>query len=150
MNLIGLRFFTVYGPWTRPDMAAHIFMKAILENKPIDLFNEGKMIRDFTYVDDIVNSIELLIQKIQIEKTAVNHIFNIGNHHPIFTIDFLRLIEKAMNKKATINFKPMQPGDMLATNADCEKLYNYIGYKPNTSIEEGVQKMVEWFLGFYK
>lgn len=149
MNLIGLRFFTVYGPWTRPDMAAHIFMKAIEENKPIELFNEGKMIRDFTYVGDVVKSISLLIEKIQKEKPPINKIFNIGNHNPILTIDFLREIETAMGKKVVINFKPVQPGDMLATNADCEKLYQYIGFKPETTIANGVAEMVTWFNQFY-
>lgn len=146
LNLIGLRFFTVYGPWTRPDMAAYIFMDAIRKNKPIELFNEGKMIRDFTFVGDVVKSISLLIDKIQKEESSGNKIFNIGNHKPIFTIDFLRLIEEAMHKKAVVVFKPMQPGDVLATNALCERLYDYTGFKPETSIEEGVQQMVRWFI----
>ena len=150
MNLIGLRFFTVYGPWTRPDMAAYIFMNAIRNNKSIDLFNEGKMIRDFTFVEDVTKSISLVIDKMQEEKSAQNRIFNIGNHNPILTIDFLQQIEKAMNKKAVVNFKPMQPGDVLATNALCEQLYNYIGFKPETTVEDGVREMVEWFTRFEK
>ncbi len=150
INLIGLRFFTVYGPWTRPDMAAYIFMNAIKNNKPIDLFNEGKMIRDFTFVEDVTKSISLVIDKMLEEKPAQNKIFNIGNHNPILTIEFLEHIEKAMGKKAVINFKPMQPGDVLATNALCEQLYNYIGFKPETAVEEGVREMVEWFNRFEK
>ena len=146
IKLMGLRFFTVYGAWTRPDMAAYIFMKAIHENKPIELFNEGKMIRDFTYVGDVVKSISLLIEKIQIEQAPVHEIFNIGNHNPIYTIEFLNAIEAAMGKKAIINHKPVQPGDMLATNADCEKLHKYIGFKPETSIADGVAEMTKWFL----
>lgn len=109
MNLIGLRFFTVYGPWTRPDMAAYIFMKAVQENNPIELFKEGKMIRDFTYVGDVVKSITLLIDKMKNETASGHEIFNIGNHHPIFTIDFLKMIEDAMGKKASVNFKPHKP-----------------------------------------
>jgi UDP-glucuronate 4-epimerase len=145
IKLIGLRFFTVYGAWTRPDMAAYIFMKAISENKPIDLFNEGKMIRDFTYVGDVVQSISLLIEKIQTEPAPVHQIFNIGNHNPVYTIEFLNAIEAAMGKKAIINHKPVQPGDMLATNADCDKLHQYIGFKPETSIATGVAEMTQWF-----
>ncbi|HLP50089.1 MAG TPA: NAD-dependent epimerase/dehydratase family protein [Chitinophagales bacterium] len=148
INLIGLRFFTVYGPWTRPDMAAYIFMKAISEGKPIELFNEGKMIRDFTYVGDVINAISLLIEKIQQEEKGVNRIFNVGNHNPVYTIDFLNTIEDALGKKAVVNFKPIQPGDMLATNASCDNLYSYIGYKPETSIQQGVAEMVKWYKGF--
>lgn len=145
INLIGLRFFTVYGPWARPDMAAYIFMKAIHENKPIELFNEGKMIRDFTYIGDVVKSISLLIEKNINEKDKGHRLFNVGNHHPVFTIDFLNEIEQAMNKKAIVNFKPAQPGDMLATNASCEKLFTYIGFKPETSISQGILQMTEWY-----
>ncbi len=148
INLIGLRFFTVYGPWTRPDMAACIFMKAILEGKPIDLFNEGKMIRDFTYVGDVVKSIGLLIDKIQEPGTVKNLIFNVGNHSPVYTIDFLKEIEQALEKKAVVNNKPVQPGDMLATNADCSSLYTYIGYKPDTTISKGIAEMAEWYKAY--
>ncbi len=150
INLTGLRFFTVYGPWTRPDMAAYIFMQAIKEEKAIDLFNEGEMIRDFTYVGDVVKSISLLIDK-PLETGAVKHrIFNIGNHNPVLTIEFLKQIETAMGKKAKVNFKPVQPGDMLATNADCQKLYNYLGFKPETPLKEGVAEMAKWFLSVSK
>jgi len=149
INLIGLRFFTVYGPWTRPDMAAYIFMKAIKDEKPIELFNEGKMIRDFTYVDDVVKSILMLVEKIKKEKAPSHQVFNIGNHNPVYTIDFLKEIENAMGKKAVISFKPVQPGDMLATNADCEKLNTYIGFKPETSLATGIGKMVSWFNNFH-
>jgi UDP-glucuronate 4-epimerase len=147
INLIGLRFFTVYGAWTRPDMAAYIFMKAIAEGNPIDLFNEGKMIRDFTYVGDVVNSISILIDKITGGTETGYQIFNIGNHNPVYTIEFLNLIEEAMGKKAIVNFKPVQPGDMLATNADSQNLFNYIGFKPETTLKTGIAEMVEWFKG---
>jgi len=145
INLTGLRFFTVYGPWTRPDMAAYIFMKAIAEGKPIDLFNEGKMIRDFTYVSDVVNSISLLIEKTQNADKPTHQIFNIGNHNPVYTIQFLNEIEAAMGKKAIVRFMPVQPGDMLATNASCEKLFSYLGFKPETPLNVGVTAMVQWF-----
>lgn len=145
INLIGLRFFTVYGPWTRPDMAAYIFMQAIKSRTPIELFNEGKMIRDFTYVGDVVKSISLLIDKTLSSSEPTQQIFNIGNHNPVYTIHFLNLIEEAMGQKAIVNFKPVQPGDMLATNADCEKLFSYIGYKPETTLKAGVTEMVLWF-----
>jgi UDP-glucuronate 4-epimerase len=148
INLIGLRFFTVYGPWTRPDMAACIFMKAILEGKPIDLFNEGQMVRDFTYVGDVVKSISLLIDKIQEPGDVKNLIFNVGNHHPVYTIDFLKEIELALGKKAIVNNKPVQPGDMLATNADCAALYTYTGYKPDTPISKGIAEMVKWYTAY--
>lgn len=146
MNFIGLRFFTVYGPWTRPDMAAYLFMDAINHNKPISLFNEGKMIRDFTYINDVVQSIALLIEKIRTQKPGVHQIFNVGNHQPIYISDFLQSIEHSMNKKAIVDYKPIQAGDMLATSASCEKLFDYTGYKPHTEVHTGVQQMVDWYL----
>lgn len=149
INFIGLRFFTVYGDWTRPDMAAYIFMKAIYEGNPLKLFNEGKMIRDFTHVDDVVKAISLLIEKIQQSSGGQHQIFNVGNHSPIYTIDFLRAIENAMGKKAIIENQKIQPGDMEATNASTDALYNYIGFKPDTKIEAGVESMVKWFLNYY-
>lgn len=149
MNLVGLRFFTVYGPWTRPDMAAYIFMKAIADQKPIDLFNEGKMIRDFTYVGDIVKAIGLLAEKFADGEVKGSDIFNIGNHSPIYVSDYLAAIENAMGAKALINNKPIQPGDMPATNASTDKLYNFIGFQPDTKIAEGVADMAAWFKGYY-
>lgn len=145
MNMVGLRFFTVYGPWTRPDMAAYIFMKAIAEGREIDLFNEGKMVRDFTYVGDIVKAIDLLLQKMNNTEGPLCQIFNIGNHKPVYTIDFLRQIETAMQQKAKVVNKEIQPGDMLATNAEVEKLYRFIGFRPQTLLDEGVKTMVNWF-----
>lgn len=148
INMVGLRFFTVYGPWTRPDMAAYIFMKAIKDKKPIDLFNEGKMVRDFTYVGDIVKAISVLIKQMP-ERDFKNEVFNIGNHNPILTIDFLHALEQAMGVKAEIANKPMQPGDMPATNASVDKLFTETGFKPTTSLHEGVKEMVKWFEGYY-
>ena len=141
----GLRFFTVYGPWTRPDMAAMIFMKAIQEGKPLQLFNEGKMVRDFTNVQDVVKAITLLLEKMKQGERISNEVFNVGNHNPIYTIEFLQAIEKAMGKQAIVDHQPIQPGDMPVTNASTEKLYSYLGFQPNTDISEGVKEMVEWY-----
>lgn len=145
MNLIGLRFFTVYGPWTRPDMAAYIFMKAIHEGKPLQLFNEGKMVRDFTNVKDVVHAISLLIEKMQHGEKVSNEIFNVGNHNPIYTVQFLNAIEKAIGKEAIVEHKPLQPGDMPVTNAATAKLYSYLNFQPDTDINEGVQEMAAWY-----
>ena len=144
-NMVGLRFFTVYGPWARPDMAAMIFMKAIQEGTPIQLFNQGKMVRDFTNVQDVVKTISLLLQKMQQGESIKNEVFNVGNHNPIYTIEFLQAIEHAMGKQAVVNHLPIQPGDMPVTNAATDKLYGYLGFQPNTDINEGVKEMVEWY-----
>lgn len=144
-NMVGLRFFTVYGPWTRPDMAAYIFMKAIQEGKTIQLFNEGKMVRDFTNVQDVVKAISLLLEKMQQGERISNEVFNVGNHNPIYTIEFLQAIERAMGKQAIVDHQPIQPGDMPVTNASTEKLYRYLSFQPNTDINDGVKEMVEWY-----
>lgn len=148
INNIGLRFFTVYGPWTRPDMAAYIFMDAIHHNKPIRLFNEGKMIRDFTYVQDVVKSISLLVPLMQQENEPGSRIFNVGNHQPVYVIDFLRELEHTMGKKAIINHEPIQPGDMPATNANTDALFEYTGFRPNTDLRTAVTEMVNWYNGY--
>lgn len=145
MNMVGLRFFTVYGPWTRPDMAAYIFMKAIQEGKPIQLYNEGKMVRDFTNVQDVVKAISLLLDKMQQGVRINNEVFNVGNHNPIYTIEFLKAIENAMGKQAIIDHQPIQPGDMPVTNASTQKLYEFLGFQPNTDINDGVKEMVDWY-----
>jgi len=147
MHITGLRFFTVYGPWTRPDMAAFIFMKAISEGKPIELFNGGRMVRDFTFVDDVVQAISMLLEKENTGK-AGHEVFNIGNNNPVLVTDFLQAIEKALGKKAVIIDKPMQPGDMAATNASSRKLYEHLGFEPSTSLENGVAEMVKWYLQY--
>ncbi len=158
----GLRFFTVYGPWGRPDMALFIFTKAILEKKTINVFNKGQMVRDFTYIDDIVESIYKLINKKPINNKTFDFndlkpntswapykIFNIGNSKPTKLMDYIKAIEICVGKKAKINFEEMQPGDVEATYADTEILQDWIGFKPNTSIEEGVEKFVGWYLKYY-
>tara|TARA_B100000212_G_scaffold325210_1_gene286695 strand:- start:4778 stop:5839 length:1062 start_codon:yes stop_codon:yes gene_type:complete len=158
----GLRFFTVYGPWGRPDMALFIFTKSILKGEPINVFNNGNMIRDFTYIDDIVESIYRLIEKrpklsesfdfSELKPSnswAPYKIFNIGNSKPTPLMDYIKATEKALGKKAKINFEEMQPGDVQATAADTKLLENWTGFKPNTSIEDGVQNFVRWYLRYY-
>ena len=146
----GLRFFTVYGPWTRADMAVFLFMKAIREGKQITLFNEGNMYRDFTYVEDVVKAINALLDKFE-KKEYINEnnvpfqIFNVGNHDPIKIIELITTIEKALSKNAIIENKPLQAGDMLKTFADTNKLYDFINYRPNTDLKAGIEKTVEWY-----
>lgn len=156
----GLRFFTVYGPWGRPDMALHIFTKAMVEDKEFEVFNHGEMSRDFTYVDDIVESILRLIPLPPKENnpnfdpknpdpsisSAPYQLFNIGNNSPVALMDYVKAIEKALNKKGKIVFKEMQPGDVQSTYADVESLYEYINFKPSTSIEKGIQNFVDKYL----
>ncbi len=158
----GLRFFTVYGPWGRPDMALFLFLEAILKDKPINVFNNGKMVRDFTFIYDIVNSIKLLLNKPPIEKsiledksmsadysTAPFHIFNIGNSNPVQLIEYIDALEKAVGKKAIKNFMDMQPGDVPITHSDTSSLEEYINFKPQTSIEDGVDFFVNWYKSQY-
>lgn len=158
----GLRFFTVYGPWGRPDMALFLFTKAILEDMPIDVFNYGKMCRDFTYIDDIVEGIVGVADKIPQSnpKWSGNspdpgtscvpyRIFNIGNNNPVELMRFIEVLEETLGKKAKKNFLPMQPGDIPASYADIDDLSRYIGFKPKTSIEDGIRKFVEWYKWYY-
>ncbi|NEW77860.1 MAG: NAD-dependent epimerase/dehydratase family protein [Gelidibacter sp.] len=156
----GLRFFTVYGPWGRPDMALHIFTKAIVEDKEFEVFNNGNMSRDFTYVGDIVESIKRLIPlapkennpKFNPKKTTSSkstkpyQIFNIGNNSPVALMDFIKAIEKALGKKGKMVFKPMQPGDVQSTYANVESLFNYINFKPETNIDDGIKAFVKKYL----
>jgi len=159
----GLRFFTVYGPWGRPDMALFLFTKSILEGSPIQVFNNGQMTRDFTYVMDIVESIERLIPTIPSSNCAhdsVNpvpssswapyKIFNIGNSSPVPLMKYIQSIEAVLEKKAILNLMPMQPGDVQATAADTSALDAWIGYKPATTVPEGVKNFVEWYRSYYK
>jgi len=158
----GLRFFTVYGPWGRPDMALFLFTKAILEGKPIDVFNRGKMKRDFTYVDDIVESIVRLVPLAARPNTAWSgmnpdpatsfapyRIFNIGNHHPVDLLRFIEVIEEKLGKKAVKNFLPLQDGDVPETHADVENLAQTVGFRPGTSIEVGIGRFIEWYIDYY-
>ncbi len=155
----GLRFFTVYGPWGRPDMAYFLFTKAILDGKEINIFNKGEMERDFTYIDDVINGIiKIIDQPPSINSTplldsqyssAPYKIFNIGNNKPENLLYFIEVIEKCLGKKSKKNFLPMQPGDVIRTYANIESLYDEIGYKPVTPIEEGLEKFVDWYKKYY-
>lgn len=155
----GLRFFTVYGPYGRPDMASYIFTKNIFEGKPIEVFNKGDMIRDFTYIDDIVQGLFELLDKAPKKSTyidaSVNHspapykIYNLGNHNPVNLMDYIRELEYIIGKKAIIEEKPMQMGDVYKTFADIEASTNDFGYLPTTSYQEGLRKFVNWYKEFY-
>jgi len=158
----GLRFFTVYGPWGRPDMALFLFTKAILEDKPIDVFNHGEMKRDFTYVDDIVTGMIKVLDKPPQRNTAWTgeapdpsssrapyKIYNIGNNAPVTLMDFIEAIEEGLNRKAKKNFLPMQPGDVPATWANVDDLVGNFGYAPRVPIEEGVRRFIDWYLDFH-
>lgn len=159
----GLRFFTVYGPWGRPDMALFLFTKAILEGKPIDVFNQGDMKRDFTYVADIVEGIIRVIDNPPLPNpnwSALNSdpstskapykIYNIGNSNPVKLMDFIEAIENELGIKAEKNLLPMQPGDVPATWADVSDLVSNLDYKPDTSIKQGIKNFISWYREFYK
>jgi UDP-glucuronate 4-epimerase len=159
----GLRFFTVYGPWGRPDMALFLFTKAILEGRPIDVFNEGRMQRDFTYVDDIVEGVVRVADRVPAgdpswtgEKPdpaasrAPYRVYNIGNHDPVQLMHLIGTLEKALGKTAEKRMLPMQPGDVPATFADVADLERDVGFKPATPIEVGVQRFVDWYRGYYR
>ena len=159
----GLRFFTVYGPWGRPDMAMFLFTKAILEGKPINVFNRGEMRRDFTYIDDIAEGVIRVSDNIaRPEPTwtgerpdpgtsrAPYRLYNIGNHSPVELTYVISLLENELGQKATRNLLPMQPGDVPATYADIDDLVRDIGFRPRTPVAEGVRKFVAWYREFYK
>lgn len=152
----GLRFFTVYGPYGRPDMAYFKFTSSILNGNPINLFNNGKMERDFTYVDDVISAIEKLInqppkqQNNKLTLSEANYqILNIGNNQPVMLEDFVKVIENACNKKAIIKYLPMQDGDVLKTYADIDDLYKKTSFKPLTKLEDGIGKFVDWYKSYY-
>ncbi|MGV3580937.1 MAG: NAD-dependent epimerase [Methylophilus sp.] len=150
----GLRFFTVYGPWGRPDMAPFLFADAILNNRPIKVFNHGDMMRDFTYIDDIVEGVVRVLDKIATPSlesgtNAPYRIFNIGNNQPEKLLDFIGFIEQAIGKKAIKEYLPMQPGDVKATYADTSALEAWVGFKPNTPLEAGVEKFIAWYTQYY-
>ena len=159
----GLRFFTVYGPWGRPDMALFLFTRAILEDRPIDVYNAGKMQRDFTYIDDIAEGVFRVTGRIpepdakwQGDKPdpatsfAPYKIYNIGNNRPVELLDFINIIEKVLGKKARMNLLPMQPGDGPITFADIDDLMKDVSFKPATSVEDGVRRFIEWYRDYYK
>jgi len=147
IQTIGLRFFTVYGPWGRPDMAMFLFTDAILNNKPIKVFNEGNLSRDFTYIDDIIQGVLLLLENETIKEKY--QLYNIGNSKPVKLLDFIEEIEKATNLKAIKEMMPMQPGDVNATWANVDDLKEKFGYAPKVSISQGVKKFVAWYKSYY-
>ncbi|MBE9504981.1 MAG: NAD-dependent epimerase [Proteobacteria bacterium] len=159
----GLRFFTVYGPWGRPDMALFLFTKAILEDKPIDVFNYGKMQRDFTYIDDIIEGVSRVMDNTPEPSSEWNgdspdpgtsnapyKIYNIGNNNPVELMQFIEAIESALGKKAEKNLLPLQPGDVPATYADVDDLMRDVGFKPSTPIAEGIENFVKWYREYYQ
>ena len=158
----GLRFFTVYGPWGRPDMALFLFTKAILEGKPIDVFNHGKHRRDFTYIDDIVEGVVRTLDRVAepnpdwsgrapdpATSQAPWRVFNIGNQNPVELLDYIGCIEQALGKKAEMNLLPLQPGDVPDTASDVEALVEWVEYKPATSIDQGVGRFIDWYRNYY-
>ena len=158
----GLRFFTVYGPWGRPDMALFLFTKAILEGVPIDVFNHGKMRRDFTYIDDIVEGVLRTCDRIaepdpswtsdkpdSASSNAPYRLYNIGNNTPVELLRLIEILENELGRKAKMNLLPIQPGDVLATCANVDDLQRHVGYSPSTSIEEGVKQFVAWYRSHY-
>ena len=159
----GLRFFTVYGPWGRPDMALFLFTKAILAGHPIDVFNHGNMVRDFTFVDDIVEGMIRVADKSATPNPAFDpanpdpatsnapyRVFNIGNDQPTPLMDYIRALESALGATAKKNYLPMQPGDVPATAANTDELNAWVGFKPNTTVQQGVAQFVEWYRNYYK
>lgn len=140
----GLRFFTVYGPWGRPDMAPMLFTKAILEGEPIKVFNEGNLSRDFTYIDDIVEGVVRVLQKPSQEPR--HEIYNIGGGHPVQLMDFIHTLEEHLGRMAVLELLPMQPGDVYTTYADSKKLESTINYKPTTTLHDGLARFVAWYL----
>ena len=144
LPVTGLRFFTVYGPWGRPDMAIFLFTRDILAGKPIQVFNNGNMIRDFTYIDDIVEgSLRVL------DRPARYAVYNIGNHQPVALLDYIALMEAALGKKARLEMKPMQPGDVKATYADTTALAQAVGFAPATPLAAGLERFAAWFKRYY-
>ena len=162
LSCTGLRFFTVYGPWGRPDMAAFLFTKAILEEKPIQVFNHGNMKRDFTYIDDIIEGVVRVMGKLPEPNPdwkgddpdpgtsyTPYKIYNIGNNQPVNLMDFISVLESAIGKEAKKEFLDLQPGDVIATFADIDDLSEDVGFKPSTPIEEGIAKFVDWYKEHY-
>ena len=158
----GLRFFTVYGPWGRPDMALFLFTKAILEDRPIDVFNKGRMKRDFTYIDDIVTGVVKILDRPPngdprwsgknpdpSKSRGPYRLYNIGNNSPVKLLDFIESIEGSLGKKAQKNLLPMQPGDVVATWANVDDLVADFGYSPSIDVQEGIDRFVKWYLEFY-
>lgn len=148
-QLTGLRFFTVYGPWGRPDMAPMLFASAITQNKPINVFNKGNMLRDFTYIDDIIKGIIGCLSYENTKKPSYE-IFNIGNSKPINLMDFISYMEEELQVRAEMNMMPMQAGDVKVTYADTNKLKKEIGYSPSTNLKKGLHEFVKWYKSYYE
>lgn len=159
----GLRFFTVYGPWGRPDMALFLFTKAILEDRPIEVFNYGRMRRDFTYIDDIVEGVVRVLDRTPVpnpnwrwdapdpsSSSAPYKLYNIGNNQPVELMRFIEIIEDCLGKKAKKTLLPLQPGDVPATYANVDDLMRDVGFKPATPLEEGIRRFIEWYRAYYK
>jgi UDP-glucuronate 4-epimerase len=159
----GLRFFTVYGPWGRPDMALFLFTKAILEGRAIDVFNHGRMVRDFTFIDDIAEGVIRVLDRPATADPAYDaaqpdparsnvpyRVFNIGNNDPLPLMGFIEAIEQALGKAAEKNFLPLQDGDVPATYADVSELAAWTGFKPATAVRDGVARFVDWYRGYYR
>jgi UDP-glucuronate 4-epimerase len=145
LHATGLRFFTVYGPWGRPDMSAFLFAQAIMAGKPIQVFNHGDMQRDFTYVDDIVEGTLRVL-----DRPARYAIYNIGNHQPVGLLDYIAALERAFGKEAKLEMKPMQPGDVKATYADTSALRAAVGFAPSTPLDTGLARFAEWYKRYYR
>jgi UDP-glucuronate 4-epimerase len=157
----GLRFFTVYGPWGRPDMSAFLFARAILEGRPIKVFNDGKMQRDFTYIDDVIEGVVRVIDRTPpypdpaapaspATSPAPWRIYNIGNNRPVELLRYIQVLEEALGRKATIELAPLQAGDVVATAADIADLEREVGFSPATPIEEGIRRFVAWYRSYYR
>jgi UDP-glucuronate 4-epimerase len=152
----GLRFFTVYGPWGRPDMAYFIFTKAILDGRPIDVFNDGKMRRDFTYIDDIVEGVVRAAQRppapdaTRPETGAPYKLYNIGNNRPVELLEMIEILEDTLGRKAQRRYLPMQPGDVLETYADIDALERDVGFRPSTPLRSGLERFVAWYRSYYR
>ena len=152
LSATGLRFFTVYGPWGRPDMAYFSFTKAVLEGRPIDVFNHGDMKRDFTWIDDIVEGVLRVLDKPATPETeggAPHRVFNVGNHDPVPLMEFIACIERATGREAVKRLLPMQPGDVPATYASTKALQDWVGFAPATPLAEGIDRFVRWYRGYY-
>lgn len=162
LPVTGLRFFTVYGPWGRPDMAYFAFTKAILEGRSIDVFNHGRMQRDFTYIDDIIEGVVRVMDHVPrpdpswnaerpdpATSSAPYRVYNIGNHQPVELGRFIEVLEECLGKKAEKNLLPMQPGEVLVTYADVADLADAVGFRPDTSIEDGIARFVDWYREYY-
>jgi UDP-glucuronate 4-epimerase len=163
MPCTGLRFFTVYGPWGRPDMALFLFTRAILENRPMDVFNNGLMKRDFTYIDDIIEGVVRVMERVPqanpywrgdspdpSSSPAPYKLYNIGNNNPVLLLDFIKILEEELGKKAIKHFLPMQPGDVPETKADIDDLMADVGFRPATPIAEGIKRFVAWYREYYR